>query len=215
MQKIIYFNNKPLFLSNTLTGGLEEYAHRKDTILIDELNIHTVKTMIHEMEQPEIHAGLFLWNDVDTVLEAFKRKLTPIQAAGGFIYAGDSSILFIFRKGKWDLPKGKLDEGEDLEACAIREIQEETGLRSLKLEAPLAVTYHTYRQQGEHVIKESHWYLVKGEKSEPLSPQLDEDIDQCVWVRPQDVARLMDNTHASIADVVRTGLGKINGERVN
>jgi 8-oxo-dGTP pyrophosphatase MutT (NUDIX family) len=206
MQKKIYFNNKPLFLVNELTPEIEEYLHHEETVFIDELNTHTVKAMIHEMEQPKIHRGIFLHPDVDTLLKSFKKKFSFVQAAGGFVYTEDHQILLIFRRGKWDLPKGKLDPHEDLAACALREVKEETGLENVQLDKPLTITYHTYHQYGEYILKESHWYLMRSGRQEVFSPQTDEDIEKCEWVAVDHLASYMDNTHASVADVVKAGV---------
>src|SRR5439155_18933695 len=127
MQIKIYFNNKPLYLTDKITPETEDYLHRNDAVFIDEYSHSAVKTMIYELSLPEIYAGIFLYKDVEVLLNSFKKELTLIQAAGGFVHT-DEQLLLIFRRGKWDLPKGKLDEGETLEACAVREIQEETGV---------------------------------------------------------------------------------------
>src|SRR5678815_5985833 len=76
----------------------------------------------------------------------------------------DDHLLLISRRGKWDLPKGKLDDNEDIKSCAIREVTEETGLLKVEIERPLCITYHTYHQDGKHILKESHWYLMKAEQ---------------------------------------------------
>jgi 8-oxo-dGTP pyrophosphatase MutT (NUDIX family) len=111
-------------------------------------------------------------------------------------------VLLIFRRGKWDMPKGKLDEGEDLETCAIREISEETGLKSLKLIRPLQVTYHTYFERERHILKESHWYLVRCNRKTELTPQVEEDIEKCEWVPLNRTETYTGNMHASIIDVL-------------
>jgi ADP-ribose pyrophosphatase YjhB (NUDIX family) len=206
MHKIIYFNNKPLFITSEITKELEEYLHHEDTVFIDEFNIHTVKAMIHEMELSKIHAGVFLHEDVDAVMKAFKKKLVLIKAAGGLVHTEEDDLLLIFRRGKWDLPKGKLDDNEDIEGCAIREMKEETGLINVQIERPLCITYHTYHQDGKHILKESHWFLMKAEKQSNLLPQLEEDIDKCEWVAVDKLAPYMENTHASILDVVNAGV---------
>jgi ADP-ribose pyrophosphatase YjhB (NUDIX family) len=207
MYKTIYFNNKPLFITNEITGELDEYLHYEDTVLIDEFNTHTVKAMLHEMEQSKIHAGVFLNNDVDAVLKAFKKKFVVILAAGGLVHTPNNEMLLIFRRGKWDLPKGKLDDNENMETCAIREIEEETGLENVQIEQPLCITYHTYHQDGRHILKESHWFLMKSAKQENLSPQLEEDIEKCEWVAIENLSGYTANTHASILDVLKAGLG--------
>jgi len=205
MQRKIYFNNKPLFLVTELTKEVEEYLHHEETVFIDEFNSHTVKAMIHEMEQTKVLRGVFLHHDVEAVLNSFKKKLSLVKAAGGFVHTEDDNVLLIFRRGKWDLPKGKLDKNEDLKTCALREVKEETGLTDVKIEQPLTITYHTYHQFGEHILKESHWYLMSAER-QLLTPQTDEDIVKCEWVSVNKLGPYMDNTHASILDVVNSGI---------
>lgn len=202
----IYFTNKPLFITSEITKELEEYLHHEDTVFIDEFNIHTVKAMIHEMESFKIHAGIFLHEDAEAVLKAFKKKLVLVKAAGGLVHTDENDLLLIFRRGKWDLPKGKLDDHEDIETCALREIKEETGLMNAQIEQPLCITYHTYHQDGKHILKESHWFLMKAPKQANLVPQLEEDIARCEWVAVDRLAPYMENTHASVLDVVNAGM---------
>jgi 8-oxo-dGTP pyrophosphatase MutT (NUDIX family) len=202
----IYFNNKSLFITNQITKELEEYLHHEETVLIDEFNNHTVKAMIHEMEASQIHAGVFLHDDVDEVLKAFKKKLVLVKAAGGLVHTEDDNLLLIFRRGKWDLPKGKVDDNEKIEACAVREINEETGLVKPEIEKSLCITYHTYYQDGKHILKESHWFLMKAQKQTNLIPQVEEGIDKCEWVPVDQLTSYMENTHASVLDVVNAGV---------
>lgn len=199
----IYVQNKPLFLVTAIDKEIEEYIHRPDIIFIDELNSPAIKTMMQQLEQEDYYGGVFLHSSLDELLDGFKSHLTVIQAAGGLVYTKQNEILLIFRKGKWDLPKGKLDEGEDLASCALREIEEETGVGNLQLESPLQVTYHTYHEKGLQVLKESHWFLVKAEVKSALTPQTEEDIEKCEWVAMDRLSTYMDNMHASIIDVLR------------
>jgi 8-oxo-dGTP pyrophosphatase MutT (NUDIX family) len=203
MQIKLYFNNKTLFLTDTVTPDIDEYLHHEETIFIDEFSGQSVKAMIYEMGLPQIRTGVFLHDNLTELLKGFKKKLTLVRAAGGFVYAGDE-VLLIFRRGKWDLPKGKLDEGETLESCAVREIKEETGIGAL-IKKPLQVTYHTYHENGRHILKESHWYLMEAGNKD-TAPQTEEDIERCEWVPVPELPSYMANTHGSVADVVEEGI---------
>ena len=206
MVKKIYINNKLLFLVDEITKEVDEYLHHEETVFIDEFNSHTIKAMIHEMEAPQIRNGVFLHHDVDAVLHAFKKKLTLILAAGSVVHTPAHEILLILRHGKWDLPKGKLDAGEHLELCAIRETKEETGLIHAEIEKPLYPTWHTYHQDGKHIIKETHWFLIKSEKQKTFIPQVAEGIEKCVWVAPEEIATYIENTYSIVADLVKTAI---------
>lgn len=202
----IYIQNKPLFLVDKIDRETEDYLHRPDTIYIDELNAAAVKTMLHEMEQPQFYRGVFLHANLSKLLNAFKEQLNVIAAAGGLVYTKDKELLLIHRLGHWDLPKGKLDEGESLEECALREIEEETGAKNLIIEQPLFTTYHTYHQNGKHNLKESHWFLVKAAEKTTLTPQTDEDIAQSIWVSLKDIQPYIDGSYPSVADVLKKGI---------
>ena len=137
----IYFAEKPLFLCDEINEMINEYVHHDDAVFIDELNSHTVKAMIHEMQEQKIHAGVFFHENLEKLKKGFFKKFTFIQAAGGLVINESDEIMLIFRRGKWDLPKGKLDKGETIEQCAVREVQEETGLKDIIVESLLQSTF--------------------------------------------------------------------------
>src|SRR5687767_12333069 len=124
----IYFNDKPLFLCDAIDETIQPYVHHDDAVFIDELDAHTVKSMIHEMQVEKVHAGVFFHPDLDELKKAFFKKFVLVHAGGGAVADPDENILIMFRRGKWDLPKGKQDEKETIEDCALREVKEETGL---------------------------------------------------------------------------------------
>jgi len=199
----IYFGDKPLFLCDEVDSTIEPFVHHDDAVFIDELDAHTVKSMIHEMQQNKIHAGVFLHPDLKELKKAFWKKFTVIQAAGGLIMNDSNEILMIFRRGKWDLPKGKLDKGEKLEECAVREVREETGLQKIQLQSPLLITYHTYHEGTKFILKESHWYTMLATGNEQLVPQTEEDIHEIKWAKQNEISKYLQNTFPSIRDVLQ------------
>lgn len=132
-------------------------------------------------------------------------QLKKIIAAGGLVLNEQKEILMIFRRGKWDLPKGKLDEGETIEACAVREVMEETGLTKIDLGPLLSITYHTYFDTWlkEEVMKETHWYQMYADTNQPLIPQTSEDIEVIEWVSPANMVDKLSNSYDTIVEVVR------------
>ncbi len=199
----IYFGDKPLFLCDNVDETLQPYVHHDDAVFIDELNSHTVKSMIHEMEQPEIHAGVFYHPDLAELKKALYKKFTIVVAAGGIVLNEKKKILMIFRRGKWDLPKGKLDKGETLEDCAVREVEEETGLQQVKLLSPLVITYHTYHEGARFILKESHWYNMKVSGEQKLVPQTEEGIHEIKWVTNKEAQSLFPECYPSVIDVIK------------
>jgi 8-oxo-dGTP pyrophosphatase MutT (NUDIX family) len=200
----IYFNDKPLFLCNDIDETIQPIIHHDDAVFIDELDSHAVKTMIHEMQLPQVHAGVYFHNDLEELIKEFTKKFSVVKAAGGLVENKKKNILMIFRRGRWDLPKGKLDKGETLEACAIREVEEETGLRNIKLLGPLTITYHTYHEGTKFILKESHWFRMQVTTEQKLVPQTNEDIQQIQWVNLKDLEKYLKNSYPMISDIIET-----------
>lgn len=201
----IYFNDKPLFLCDELNPMISAYAHHDDAVFIDEFSPPAVNSIIHEMRLEKVHAGIFLHPDLGMLKKAFWKKFILVKAAGGLIRNEAGKLLFIFRRGKWDLPKGKLDAGETLEQCAIREVREETGLSAVELKKPLLITWHTYDESGKHFLKETHWYVMEARGAETLVPQQEEQISELKWAGEADLPALAANTFPSIIDVLEEG----------
>lgn len=201
----IYFNDKPLFLCDEMNTEIKKYAHHDDAVFIDEFSHPAVNSMIHEMRQEKVHAGIFLHSPLEELRKAFWKKFLLIKAGGGLVKNEKGEVLFMFRREKWDLPKGKLDDGETLEACALREVREETGLRDIHLEEPLLVTWHTYDDSGKHILKETHWFRMTAQGDQSMLPQQEEQITELKWVGKKGFPTMLSNTFPSIVDVIRTG----------
>ena len=200
----IYFNDKPLFLCDEMTPEIREFAHHDDAVMIDEFSHPAVNSMIHEMRQAKVHAGIFVHHDLEELRKAFWKKFRLVKAGGGLVRNGEEKYLFMFRRGVWDLPKGKLDPGETIEHCAIREVIEETGIEGVILDGPLLITYHTYDESGKHILKETHWFRMQAPAPGELKPQLEEQITELRWVDKEGMKELLRNTYPSIKDVVNS-----------
>jgi 8-oxo-dGTP pyrophosphatase MutT (NUDIX family) len=198
----IYFADKPLFLCDSIDKTIEPFIHHDDAVFIDTLDTHTIKSMIHEMQLEKIHAGVFYHPDLQALKKEFFRKFTLVKAGGGLVMNNNNDVLLIYRRGKWDLPKGKLDKGESIEDCAVREVMEETGLKNVVLESALLVTYHTYHEGTKFILKESHWYAMKVNGEQKLVPQTEEDIVEIKWVKPGDLKNYYKNALPSVIDVL-------------
>jgi len=179
----IYFGEKPVYLCDALNKEIDVVRHHPDAVFIDELSTAAINSLLHEIEKKEFHAGIILHENFNKLKKEFFKHFKLVKACGGLVKNKAGEILLIFRRGKWDLPKGKLDDGETLQECALREVQEETGLMKIEIENEINTTYHTYVEFGKHILKESHWYMMLSKENENCKPQLEEDITEIRWVK--------------------------------
>ncbi len=199
----IYFDDKPVYLCDQLNPEIDEARHHPDTVFIDELSTAAIKSLLHEINKKQFHAGIILSDNLEKLRKDFFKHFKLIQAAGGLVKNKNGDILLIFRRGKWDLPKGKLDENESIIECAVREVKEETGLTDVKAGKEIGATYHTYVQFGKHILKQSHWFMMVAKKDEPLTPQTEEDITEIKWVKKEDLEKYLNNTFPTIISVLK------------
>ena len=140
--------------------------------------------------------------DVEQLWEWFRQGYHFVQAAGGAVSDGNGRLLAIHRLGRWDLPKGKVEPNEAIEEAALREVEEECGLRTLRSLGPLCQTWHTYERKGKQHLKRTDWFLMAGDAAEPLTAQAEEDIDAAQWMDAEGLEELRRDTYSSILTVL-------------
>ena len=139
-------------------------------------------------------------------------NIPTIIAAGGLVWNEKNELLMIFRQNKWDLPKGKLEEGETLEDCAIREVKEETGLVDVSLRSFIGITQHEYFDKyiQSKAVKESHWFAMKSTSDQTFVPQLDEDITEIKWVHLDNINKVLKNSYLNIELIITQYFSKFS-----
>lgn len=133
--------------------------------------------------------------------ESFKADYILIEAAGGLVYNIKNQILMIFRNDKWDLPKGKLEVGENIYECAIREVKEECGVDNLVIIKALKDTYHTYEMNGVAILKRTYWFKMNTNFTADLIPQLEEGITKVEWVSKEDILTRLEDSYGNINEL--------------
>ncbi len=131
----------------------------------------------------------------------FSKEFIMIEAAGGLIKNDKGEILFIYRHDKWDLPKGKLEKKETPETAAVRECQEECGLKNLTLNDFLINTYHVYKFKKGWALKKTNWYNMLCNETD-LVPQLEESITDIGWKSVIEIPGMLNNMYYNIIDVL-------------
>lgn len=149
--------------------------------------------------------------NVEKLKNDFFNYFNVVEAAGGVVFNNKNELLLIYRRGAWDLPKGKIDDGETIEQAAIREIEEETGVKRLSIIKPIPlkesgqnITYHFYENDKTKCIKLTYWFLLQTQLNQHLVPQKEEDIEQAIWVSKENLPKYYSNMYASIIDVLHS-----------
>ncbi len=190
----VFINNRPLVIG-------KKAALSAPNVMTYSLNFPWSK-VVNQLVRGEVSSCYVQVADVEIAWQAFKQNFTVIEAAGGVVMK-NQEMLFIYRNGKWDLPKGKLEVNESIPVCALREVEEECGISQLTIVKELAVSYHTYRQAGENVLKITYWFLMHCTDESPLIPQTEEGIELVEWKNDQAVQLALENTYPNIKLVLR------------
>ena len=198
----IFINETPLFLTNT-EGVLQEWKDDDKTLVSNYLGkkkfLHPIVDLLEKSKKYNrivVHGS-----DLDKLWHDFQDIYKIIGAAGGVVKNDKNEVLMIFRRDNWDLPKGKIDDGESPEQAAVREIQEETGLNEVILGDFLCHTYHTYEMKGKRILKKTWWYTMSTPEL-TLTPQTTEDIEKAVWVELTSFLNTKPTIYGSILDVL-------------
>jgi 8-oxo-dGTP pyrophosphatase MutT (NUDIX family) len=186
----VFINEKLIILSNEVYKS--EISH---TFLLKDIDF---EWLIGKMTSKKIDKAILYHDNSDELLPLLYTKLPLVEAAGGLVKNVANEVLFIFRNGKWDLPKGKTEKGEDIKETAIREVEEETGAKGLVITDFLMNTYHVFKRNGEYRLKLSHWYAMKTAYDGDLFPQEEEGIMQVEWKNEAQAAEALQNSYENI-----------------
>lgn len=139
-------------------------------------------------------------SSIPSIENLINQRYKEVNAAGGLVINAINEVLFIFRSGVWDLPKGHVEDNESFGETALREVEEETGLSALELGQELTVTRHFYFSKGKWEVKLTKWFLMSTSDTGDLKPQLSEGIEKAVWIPEDQLDEVLQNSFRSVRE---------------
>lgn len=138
------------------------------------------------------------------VLSYFKSQMNYVRTAGGVVTNPQNEILFIYKRRKWDLPKGKIEKNESRKEAALREVKEETGVQKLKIIDQLEKTYHIGKVKGKFFFKQTTWFRMECFDPAAIRPQKEEGIKMVRWIRKSNLAEVKMKTYPNLTNMLKT-----------
>ncbi len=186
----VFVNDKPLFLTNEIAKETDFQLFLLESVDIEQL---IVKMFNNKIQKANLYHP-----DEKEILKKVKEKIPVNKAGGGLVYNKNGDVLFIFRNGKWDLPKGGIEKGEEIIETALREVEEETGVTNLVIKRKLQKTYHIFKRNGRYKLKVTHWFEMQTDFEGTLVAQANEGIEKAVWLNPTQVKEALKNSFENI-----------------
>jgi 8-oxo-dGTP pyrophosphatase MutT (NUDIX family) len=196
----VFFNDRALFLTDDFSTNFQNryglfFKYKEENDLEEIIDIYSKITKVSSL--------IVFHYDIDKLRTDFKKCFINIDAAGGVVRNPKNEYLLIYRRGKWDLPKGKLDKGENYQQAALREVSEETGLLEIAITKPLLSSYHTYPHKGKLALKKTYWFSMDYSGQDNPVPQLEEDIVEARWFKASELGEPFKNTFQLVIDVFK------------
>ncbi|NVN19145.1 NUDIX domain-containing protein [Muricauda sp. HICW] len=186
----VFVNEAPLILTN-------ERPQDSNGNLFS-LDGDSIVEAIKLLSKKKVQKAYLYHPDEKKILKLFMHKIPVVVAGGGFVINRKGKVLFIYRNGKWDLPKGKVDKGESIENAAIREVEEETGVKDLVIDRFLQTTYHIFKRNGEYRLKQTHWFIMSTDYTGKLIPEKSEGIKKVKWKGSRKTKKALKNSYHNI-----------------
>ncbi|MDR0229760.1 MAG: NUDIX domain-containing protein [Flavobacteriaceae bacterium] len=199
----VFVNDKPLFLTDKIEKETDFQLFLLDSVDIDKIIIKYFQNKIDKA---------FLYHpDEKAILKKIKEKIPVQKAGGGLVYNSKGEVLFIFRGGKWDLPKGGIERNELIEETSVREVEEETGVTGLSIVRKLIKTYHIFKRNGKYKLKITTWFEMKTDYQGTLVGQQEEGIEKVAWLNKEQIKEAMGNSYENIKLLIESA-GVLNQE---
>ena len=161
---------------------------------------HLLKLMTDKRFK-KVHAIFISSRKKRDLINYIKSKFKVVKAAGGIVEK-EGKFLLIYRRKVWDFPKGKLDKGETIENCAVREVEEETGVK-VKLDKKIEAVWHTYIDRKKYILKKTYWYAMHCVNDKKMAPQKAEGIKKVEWMSIDEVRKALHDSYKSIRYVMQ------------
>ena len=186
----VFVNDKPLFLTNEISKETNFQLFLLESVDIEQLII--------KIFQNKVQKAYLYHPDEKEIMKTLKSKIPVSKAGGGLVYNKKGEVLFIFRGGKWDLPKGGTEKGEEIGDTAMREVEEETGVNKLKIIKKLQKTYHIFKRNGVYKLKITHWFEMQSDFDGIPVGQIEEGIEKAVWLKPNELPEVLKKSYENI-----------------
>ena len=193
----VFFNQKPIFLTT-------ELVPQTDRTPVLFIKFSSPENIIKALKSKKTDCLYLYHQKEDKLWMHFLRHFPIVEAAGGLVRHQDGRFLFIFRNDKWDLPKGRIEKNEPIRIAAVREVEEETGVDGLEIMKPLIETFHVFNRNGKYKLKKTFWFEMKTASTVTLTPQLNEGIEQAVWVLEKEIPQKFENAYENIKQVYQS-----------
>lgn len=204
MNKKIYFNNNYILLTSDVFQPSGNQLIAEADLITREILEKKVRDFIESNTPVNL---ILISKKTDLLFERIKEFFKYIEAAGGLIHNNNNKYLFIYRLAKWDLPKGKIDEGENPQQAAVRECEEECAITGLNIVKELPSTYHIYRYKGKFALKTTYWFLMSSTYNGRLQPQTEENIEKAEWLDKSSINnQVINNTYPSVLDLISVSI---------
>lgn len=186
----IFYKEKPIIIS-------DKKSDLKNSLIIDPELVENLD-LLKLLTKKKINSIGVFSNEFELIINIFKKKFPEIIAAGGKVINNKSEILFIYRNKKWDLPKGKAEKNEIISETALREVEEETGIKNLSIIKPLEKTYHIFKRDGKYYLKTTYWFEMKSDFNGKFKPQKKEGITRVEWIGIENLSSVLPKSYANI-----------------
>ena len=193
----VFFNQKPIFLTT-------ELVLQTDRTPVLFIKFSSPENIVKALKSKKTDCLYLYHQKEDKLWMHFLRHFPIVEAAGGLVRHQDGRFLFIFRNDKWDLPKGRIEKNEPIRIAAVREVEEETGVDGLEIVKPLIETFHVFNRNGKYKLKKTFWFEMKTASTVTLTPQLNEGIEQAVWVLEKEIPQKFENAYENIKQVYQS-----------
>ena len=190
----VFVNDKPIILTSEIS---EEKLYKTYPLKYVDL-----PKVVRDLKRGN-NKGVYLYHkNKDKLLQKFLKKFPNVIAGGGKVYNAQGKVLFIFRNDKWDLPKGRIENNESIEEGAIREVEEETGVKGLTITKPLPTTYHIFKRNRRYKMKVTYWFKIYTSYDGELLPEASEGITKVKWLGKKKQAKALKNSCANIRELL-------------